>query len=472
MEKRSVSPPLMALRFFRWYCHPKMRDYIEGDLMEVYERRVKQAGVRKADVHFIVDVMLLFRPGIIRSPNHYRHINTYGMYKSYFKIGWRNLLRNKGYSLINIGGLAIGMAVAMLNGLAIWHEFSFNKTFENYDRIAQIAETGLDKERGGTWVGTTVTYPLATELMENYHEHFNRIIRTSWDATAILSSGETKISLRGLYADPEAPEMFTFKMISGSRAGLTSPNAILISASAAKALFGTEDALNRSIRMNNKSDLTVTGVYEDFPLNAKFYETGFFASWNLFISENKWINERALTDWRNHFLKLYVEIPSGSTHESVNEKVKSALKFDPADIEIATSQQRQLYLYPMSRWHLYPADGRQDVYEPIKMLKLVGVIGIFVLLLACINFMNLSTARSEKRAKEVGIRKTIGSIRRQLIYQFFSESFLVVLFAFIVAIGLTTLFLPAFNDIATKNLTMPWTNVWFWLVGIAFSFIT
>jgi ABC-type antimicrobial peptide transport system permease subunit len=450
-----------------------MRDYIEGDLMETYSRRLKKIGKSKADIQLIFDVLLLFRPGIIRPPDRYTHLNTYSMYKSYFKIGWRNLVRSKGYSLINIGGLAIGMTVAILNGLAIWHEFSFNKYFENYDRIAHVAETGIDQENGGRWLGTTMTYPLATELRDNHAEKFKRIVRTSWDANCILSSDETKISLRGLYADADAPEMFSFKMIKGSRAALTDTHAILISASAAKALFGTVDVVNQSVRMNNKTDLTVAGVYEDFPLNTSFYEKEFFVSWSLFLTENKWIEQRALTDWRNHFLKIYVEIPEGASFESVTSNVKSALKFDPADQERATREDKQLSLYPMSRWHLYPPPDRgQGGYEPMAMLKLIGTIGIFVLLLACINFMNLSTARSERRAKEVGIRKTIGSVRRQLIYQFFSESFLVVLFAFVVAIGLTSLFLPTFNDIATKNIAMPWTNMWFWLSGFAFIIIT
>ena len=440
--------------------------------MELYQDRIRELGKRKADIRFIIDVILLFRPGVIRQPCGYRSSNTYGMYKSYFIIGWRNLLRAKGYSLINIGGLAIGMSVAMLSGLAIWHEFSFNKYFENYDRIAQVAETGLDMENGGRWMGTTMTYPLATELFDKHSDNFKRIVRTSWDANCILSSGETAISLRGLYADTEFPEMFSLRMLVGSRAGLTDTHAILISASAAKSLFGTEDVVNRHVRMNNKIDLTISGVFEDFPLNTNFHEKHFFASWDLFLAQNNWIEERALTDWRNHFLKIYVEIPTDGLFESVTGKVKRALKFDPADREKATRNNQQLELYPMSRWHLYPTDRRQGAYEPMVMLKLVGTIGIFVLLLACINFMNLSTARAERRAKEVGIRKTIGSVRSQLINQFFSESFLVVLFSFAVAIGLTSLFLPTFNTISTKNIAMPWTNIWFWVSGFVFVIFT
>jgi ABC-type antimicrobial peptide transport system permease subunit len=150
----------------------------------------------------------------------------------------------------------------------------------------------------------------------------------------------------------------------------------------------------------------------------------------------------------------------------------SALQFDPQDVQEATARRQELYLYPMSDWHLHPAWLRPGLMEPLLMMKLVGAIGVFVLVLACINFVNLSTARAEKRAKEVGIRKTIGSVRSQLMSQFFSESLLIVTFSFILAIVLTALVLPGFNDIASKNIEMPWDNQWFWLSGLCFVVFT
>src|SRR5689334_3352752 len=133
--KKENAPPKLFLKFFRWFCHPKLRDSIEGDLMELYHERIKESGKRKADIKFIADVLLLFRRGIIRPTEGYRNLNTYGMYKSYIKIAWRNLFRNKGYSIINIGGLAIGMVVAMLIGLWIYDELSYNKYHKNYNTI-------------------------------------------------------------------------------------------------------------------------------------------------------------------------------------------------------------------------------------------------------------------------------------------------------------------------------------------------
>lgn len=465
-----IDPPKKVLQFLRWFCREDYLEEIEGDLTEVFKKQYERSP-RKAKWKFRWSVIKYFRPEFMKSFKNSYQPQSYGMFKSYLKVGWRNLVRNRGYSMINIGGLAIGMAVAILNGLWIWHEFSHDKYFDNYDRIAQIAETGINED-GERWVGTTMTYPLSTGLIDHYHQNFKHIVRVSWGVDCILSSAETMLSAQGLYASEAAPELLTFKMVQGTRSGLTSMNSILISESLAKALFGTFEVLGKTIRMNNKTDVIVTGVYEDFPANTEFSEKRFFAPWSLFLAENTWIEKHALTDWRNHFLKIYVEINPGHSFESLNTQIKNALQFDPADQGRAVKQQTEIYLYPMSRWHLYPPSHRANQYEPIKMIRLVGAIGLFVLLLACINFMNLSTARSEKRAKEVGIRKTIGSVRGQLINQFFSESFLVVFFAFILAIGLTSLSLPWFNDIASKQISMPWTNGWFWLAGCGFVVLT
>src|SRR6185436_4175187 len=175
---KNSKPPLFARRFFRWYCHPKLLKYIEGDLVELYEERVAEKGKIKADLKFIIDVLLLFRPGIIRPAESHQNLNTYGMYKRYFKIGWRNLLKNKGYSLINIGGLALGLAVAMVIGLWVYDELSFNTYFKNYDRIARVT-------KGGTFQGKYyqgqeyLMYPLINELKTNYGANFKHVVPTS-----------------------------------------------------------------------------------------------------------------------------------------------------------------------------------------------------------------------------------------------------------------------------------------------------
>jgi putative ABC transport system permease protein len=392
------------------------------------------------------------------------------MFKSYFTTGWRNLLRNPGYSFINIGGLAIGMTAAILNGLWIWDELSFNTHHDNYDRIAQVSESGV--QEGNQFISTTMTYPLGTALTENYGDNFEAISRTSWVVGPILTYGDKKVTSVGLYADAALPQIFTFRMLLGNRDALRSTQSIVISASLARSLFGPDDPLGKVVTINNMMDASVSGVYEDFPLNTKFAEIKFFGSWDLWLNENKWIEQRALTDWRNHFLQIYVQIKEPNTFESTTIKVRHALQFAPEDSAQAKQQGRGLYLYPMKDWHLYPPRRGSMDHEPAKMVKLVGAIGVFILLLACINFMNLSTARSEKRAKEVGIRKTIGSVRAQLISQFFSESLIVVVCAFVMALALSSMVLPTFNEIAVKQISMPWTRVQFWLGSMAFILFT
>lgn len=471
MNPRPLPPPLF-LRFFRWYCHPKLADHIEGDLLEEYVQRFNRKGKRVADFNFILDVLLLFRPGIIRPMEGVQQLNTYGMYRSYLKVGWRNLLRSKGYSFINITGLAIGMTVAILNGLWIWDEFSFNKQFVNHDRIAMVSETGLKEDGSGDEISrTTMTYPLATELREKYNHHFSRIARVSNSVTRVLSTEEVLISGRGFYADPSVVDLFSFAIMDGNRKGLETPSSILLSTSTALALFGTSDPIGRTIRLNNKSDVIVTGVFPDFPKNNEFAGVKFVAPWSLYLAENKWIEERALNDWRNHFIKIYVEIPEGPTFAEVAEQTKGALHFDPAD-DYSVKSKMRLSLYPMSEWHLHPPWLPSGSLEPVLMVKLVGAIGAFVLALACINFINLSTARAEKRSKEVGIRKTIGSVRSQLVGQFFSESFLVVSSSFVFALILTQVLLPGFNLLAEKAIEIPWNSGGFWLACLSIVVIT
>ena len=397
------------------------------------------------------------------------------MFKNYFKTAWRNLLKNKVHSFINISGLSIGMAVAILIGLWIWDELSFNKYHRNYSRIAQIMTRGRDV-KDGPYVNNSLQYPLATELQTNYKDNFKHVIRASWIQDHILSVGDKKLSAKGQFMDAGAPEMFTLKMLKGNWNGLHDPYSIMLSSSLAKALFGNADPMGQIVMMGNKTNVKVTGVYNDLPVNSQFNIVKFFSPWDLWVAENSWIKERATNDWRNHFLRLYAEIRTGTNFKTVTDNIKGVELQNIRNLENFkedVARNPQLFLLPMSDWHLQPIDRKGVIDDkPVRMVWLVSTIGLFVLLLACINFMNLSTARSEKRAKEVGIRKTIGSMRRQLIYQFFSESFLVVLFSFVWSCLIVSLLLPWFNDLSAKEMILPWNNFYFWLISVGFIFIT
>ncbi len=466
-----TNPPKFFLRFFRWFCHPKLLDHIEGDLMEVYQQRLKKVGKRKADFKFIIDVLLLFRPSIIRPIEGHKNLNNYGMIKSYFTIAWRNLIKNKGYSSLNIIGLASGMVVAILIGLWVFDELSFNTYFKNYDRIAQVTKAG--KFEGKYYQGQDyLPYPLIEELQNNYAQNFKHIVPFS-GGDGVLSTAEKRLTRTGMYIGEGAPEMFTWEMVYGNWKGLNELHSIMISESTAKAFFGEVDPIGKALKVNNKTEVTVTGVFKDFPKNTQFYGLQFCEPWSFHLVENPWIKQQ---DWANHFVKAFVEIAPNKTMEQASAAIKKAEMKAIEHLDYMKDELKYDYdilLNPMSKWHLYSNFKEGQLQNgPIQMVQFIGSIGVFVLLLACINFINLSTARSEKRSKEVGIRKTMGSIRTQLVGQFFSESFLVVLLAFAIALGIAYIALPWFNQLSDKQITLPLSHSWFWLSSIVFIFLT
>jgi ABC-type antimicrobial peptide transport system permease subunit len=396
------------------------------------------------------------------------------MIKNYLKVAWRNLVKNRVTSLINIGGLAVGMAVAMLIGLWVWDELSFDTYHKNYKTIGQIRVHMVDRRTNTQGTNNSVQFPLYTELKANYKENFKHIVMASWNIDNILSTGNKKLSRTGLYMDTEAPEMLTLKMIHGSWAGLKDPYSIMLSESTAKAFFGDANPINRVIKINNKYDVKVTGVYEDLPVNTQFKDLKFLSPIDLWFVDNPWIKQSTMTDWQNHFLKIYAEINPNTSFEQVSHNIKDAELKDLHDVKFKdeAALNPQVLVAPMRDWHLHSYKRGQPDNGPLQMVWLISIIGSFVLLLACINFMNLSTARSEKRAKEIGIRKAVGSLRLQLIGQFLSESFLIVVLAFCLSLVIATLSMPVFNNLAGKQVSMPYQSTWFWLVSIGFIFVT
>lgn len=390
------------------------------------------------------------------------------MIKNYFKIAWRNLVKNKKSSLINIGGLSIGMTVAMLIGLWIWDELNFDKYHKNYDRVAQIFQHQTWNGKVGT--GAAIPMPLGEELRTSYGSNFKYLAMASWEGEHILTLGDKHVNSGGMYMEKDGPKILSLNMISGTLDGLSGLNSVLISAATAKSLFGNENAMGKNIKIDSKLDVTITGVYEDLPFNTSMREVNFIAPWNLYITTEDWF-KRAATQWGNNSFQLYAEIGDNTSFEKVNRNIINAKLNKVSEEE--KKFKAQIFLHPMKDWHLRSSfkDGF-NVGGQIQYVKMIALIGVFVLLLACINFMNLSTARSERRAKEVGIRKTVGSHRGQLVAQFLSEAVLVALIAFIFSLLLTQLCLPWFNEVSDKKMSVLWGSPVFWMIGIAFSVIT
>ena len=390
------------------------------------------------------------------------------MFKNYFKIAWRNLVKNKKSSAINIGGLAIGMAVAILIGLWIWDELSFDKYHKNYDRVAQVMQNQTWNGQVGT--GEAIPLPLGEELRTNYGSDFKYIAMASWEGDHILTDNTKHISKNGMYIDKDGPKLLSLDILQGTADGLKEPGSIMLSVSTARALFGDADPMNKLVKIDNRQDVKVTGIYKDLPYNTSFSNLGFIAPWSLYLGSEEWLKEAA-TDWGNNSFQLFAEINSNTSFEAVNKRIKdSKIKKLP---EEEKKFKAEIFLQPMQNWHLRSnfKGGFLDGGK-IEYVKMFATIGIFVLLLACINFMNLSTARSERRAKEIGIRKTVGSQRRQLIAQFLCESILVAFIAFIFSLIIVQLLLPWFNEVADKKMTILWSKPFFWLAGICFTLIT
>ncbi|MEI9918414.1 MAG: ABC transporter permease [Bacteroidota bacterium] len=394
------------------------------------------------------------------------------MLKSYFTIAWRNLIRTKGYSFINIGGLALGMSVALIIGLWVNDELSFNKYHDNYDQIAQVMKAGTFQ--GKHYYGQDyLQYPMLAELQTTYGTNFKYVVPRQGTYDAILSINDKKISKTGTNIGEDGPEMFTWKMLYGTRSGLKDPQSIMISESTSYALFGDVDPLGKNVMIDNEKEVSVSGVFEDFPKNSALYGLQFARPWAAYLLNNPWVKDQG---WQNHFFQIYVQIQPATTFEKVDANIK--------DLEINATRNLaymqdwlkynpEVHVNPMSKWHLY-SDYKEGTLQngPIQLVWFIGSIGIFVLLLACINFMNLSTARSEKRAKEVGIRKTLGSVRKQLISQFFAESYLVVIIAFCFALLMVFAALPWFNTISQKAMQLPWQTATFWIVSVLFLLLT
>lgn len=467
------NPPKKALQFLRWFCREDYLEEIEGDLTEVFEKEYENSP-RKANRQFVWTVIRYFRPEFIKSFKEFYQPISYGMLKSFFKIGWRNLIKNQGYSFINIGGLALGMAVAILIGLWIYDELSFNKYYKNYKSIGQVWTGVTDPETSAITENSTIRYPVATKLTNSYQHYFKHVARAWWITDYTLTLNDNKFLKKGEFIDGSVLDMLSLKMLKGSYESLSDPHSIVLSRSTAEAIFGNDDPINKTLKIDNRIEVQVTGVYEDIPRNNHFSEVQFFSPWTLWVSSNNWMKE-AENKWDNRSYNIYVQLQPTASIETVNAGISNFYYTNlPGDFLNEVDKYKPFaQVIPMKKWHLYsefvngkPAGGR------ITFVWLFGIVGIFVLLLACINFINLSTARSEKRARETGIRKAIGSLKSQLVSQFLIESFLVVLLGFVFSIILVSLSFSWFNELADKDIMVPFDNPVFWTIIILFLVLT
>jgi len=391
------------------------------------------------------------------------------MIKNYWKVAWRNLVKNKAYSLINISGLATGMAVVMLIGLWIHDETSANKHHKNYSTLYQVMmHQTFDGHRGAQ---QALPYPLGEELKANYSD-FKGVAMCDWGNDHSLMYKEKKISKFGHYIGEEAMAMFSFPIVEGDKNPLHDPYSIVLTEETAKIMFGSEDPIGKILKVDNLSDMKVTAVVKKQPKNSSL-TFDFLLPWQYQEANFSWIKQYHKTNWGNNSWQIFVQLKENALPASVNTKIKNVVLAHFTDENTLKSVKPEVFIHPMKKWRLY-SDFENGVNTGgfIKYVRMFGILGIIVLIIACINFMNLSTARSEKRAKEVGVRKAVGSGRNQLIGQFLSESMLIAALAFVFAIGLVAIALPFFNKLTEKEMTLHLADPVFWGVMIAFTAFT
>lgn len=388
------------------------------------------------------------------------------MIRNYLKIVWRNLLKNKAFSFINIFGLAIGIAVAMTIGLWIVEEYRYDDFHENRAQIYRVMINSVNGNTGEKF--TMISTPLAlADKLKNDIPEVKNVVETSWEGKWGLKVGQNKFKKNGTYVGEDFFEVFKFKFVQGNaRSAMQNPESIILTEQTAKDLFGKQDPLNQIIQWSGKENLKVTGIVEDIPQNSSFAGYQYFMPFSHYEKRNPRIQE-SRKQWDNYSYQMYVELQPNATYAQVEPKIRNLIKQNSKD------NVSEVMLHPMSKWRLYTqfVDWKATG-GAIDYIRMFGLIGVLVLLMACINFINLSTARSEKRAKEVGVRKAIGSHRSHLIFQFLGESVLISLLSFVVAVGFVWLLLPTFNELFDTHVTIPLAEPLFWLAGVGVVLLT
>jgi ABC-type antimicrobial peptide transport system permease subunit len=383
------------------------------------------------------------------------------MFKNYFKIAWRNLFRNKGFSITNILGLTIGITCTILIFLWVQDERTYDKFQKNYDNIYQVMANRDFKNN--IFTDPNMVLPLASSLEKAYPQIKNAVVTTQ-DEQDIFSYQDSKLKKTGLTVGGDFFDMFSWKFIKGNAAtAFRDPSSIVLTESSAKTFFGNTDPINKVLKMNNETNMKVTGVVADPPGNSSI-QFDFIKPFNYSDPDVK----RSMSEWTNSSWRVYLQTVPGTNIAFLDKNINALKKQHDTHDKVST-----YFSFPMSKWRLYSdfKDGK-NVGGMIEYVKLFTIIAIIILLIACVNFMNLSTARSEKRAKEVGVRKTLGSNKKQLILQFFFESMIIAFIAFIFSAIAVYLLLPSFNSLVNKHLTLNLTQPYIWIGGLVIIVFT
>lgn len=470
---KKAEPPRFILSLLKAFCKPEYHSDIEGDLLEFYDRRLVEGGRMRANFFLLKDVIFLFRPGIVRSAT-IQPITNNGMILSYTRIGWRSLWKNKLYSVLNITGLTFGIVCFLLVGLYVHNELTFDEQHSKRDRIYRVI-TSEKNLNNGTTVVAAAGYMLAEESPKAIPE-IEMTTRMQRSGRSNLVDPENPLNVQETVtiADEKFLQLFDFPMIEGDRAtALKEPNSIVITEALAMRIFKRVDVLNKNLQFSHmQTPLKITGILKDHPQNSSFSFTNVMSESTQYSED--WFKEETASDWNSTSFTVYALLKPDAHASSVASKMTDLVK---ANEELEAGWELALSLQPLSDIHLRSegiVDGaRNSNVESIPQgnslyIAIFSFIGIFVLLIAGINYANLTTARASSRIKEIGVRKTIGAIRSNLISQFLIESVITTAIAFLAAVLIAGIVLPSFNEFVGKQFSLfTAASLRFWSVAIA-----
>jgi cell division protein FtsX len=454
-------PPRLILKFLRWFCDPRLVEDVEGDLTELYQQRAA-SGKRRADWLFAKDVLLLFRPGIIRNFE-WNSSTNFDMLYYYFKTAFRLATRYRGYALLNLSGLVVGLTSCLLILLWVNDEMSVDKFHVKSDRLYQVFRDMIQSS-GEIETTEAIPQPLELELKNNYPE-VEHVSILGWEMESLFRLDDKTSYEKGRYASAQFFQLFSFPFLAGDPAtALRNVHSVAISERLAKKFFGDawHEAVGQIIKINERQEFTVTAVFENPPASSSL-DFDYILPAQEYIQRNDWVES-----WFNGGFRMYLTLKEGADIDAVRKRIHQEVNKhtdNAADEPIYLQRFAENYLH--SDFQRGVASGGR-----IEYVRILAAIAFFILLIACINFMNLATARSSTRAREIGVKKVMGAQRGSLSLQFFAESFLHTLASVSVAMLIAYLSLPYFNDLSGKTLTLNFTEPKLWLVIAGVTLVT
>ncbi|GAB4031775.1 ABC transporter permease [Spirosoma gilvum] len=465
------TPPRFATWLLTTFGHPDTREEVQGDLLELYAHWVQTEGEQKANWRYSLSAVKLLRPlaqskvsSEYRSPEcRTTFFLSPVMIRNYVTVAFRNLIRNKAFSIINITGLALGMASSLFILLWVQDERSVDAFHANGNYLYQVYERQYFD--GRTEAAYETQGLLASELKRVIPEvEYASGLEETYPFT--FQVGDKVAKLEGTFAGADFFRMFSYPLLQGNpTTALEATNGIAISRRMADQFFGNpEQAIGKAIRYESKEDLTVTAVFENLPANSS-QQFDFLRTWQAYVRDNGWVN-----NWGNYNPATFIQLRPEADPVKVEAKIKAfTYRYKPKNKNLI--EELALQPYPEKYLHSTFKNGQLDGGR-IEYVRLFSFVAVFILLIACINFMNLATARSSKRAKEVGVRKAIGAARSSLIGQFVGEAVLLTFFAMLLALTLVMVILPAFNTLTGKQLALPFSQPIFWFTLLSLLVLT